>query len=136
MAGRQYMRLFTIGYLTVYNYSTSALASIDECDNIGNTPVHYAEAEGHLPCLKFLVSTSISPTHVLGARNDLGKTPKDLIQQFYKDAIIEYINGIEGERDKPEQTERTLANDCLQMQTPSKQGCSYNEEYSNVRSTK
>ncbi|KAH3821269.1 hypothetical protein DPMN_123032 [Dreissena polymorpha] len=50
---------------------------------------------GHLPCLKFLVSTGISPTHVLGARND----------QFYKDAINEYINGIEWERDDPEQAE-------------------------------
>ncbi|XP_052258564.1 ankyrin repeat domain-containing protein 42-like [Dreissena polymorpha] len=80
-------------------------ASIDECDNIGNTPAHYAAAEGHLPCLKFLVSTGISPTHVLGARNDQGETPKDLAQQFYKDAIIEYINGIEWERDHPEQAE-------------------------------
>ncbi|KAH3879583.1 hypothetical protein DPMN_003488 [Dreissena polymorpha] len=63
---------------------------------------HYAAAEGHLPCLKFLVSTGISPTHMLGARNDQGETPKDLAQQFYKDAIMEYINGIEWERDHPE----------------------------------
>ncbi|XP_052277014.1 ankyrin repeat domain-containing protein 42-like [Dreissena polymorpha] len=77
-------------------------ASIDECDNIRNTPAHYAAAEGHLPCLKFLVSTGISPTHMLGARNDQGETPKDLAQQFYKDAIMEYINGIEWERDHPE----------------------------------
>ncbi|KAH3844152.1 hypothetical protein DPMN_086406 [Dreissena polymorpha] len=77
-------------------------ASIDECDNIGNTPGNL------LP--RFLVSTGISPTHVLGARNDQGETPKDLAQQFYKDAIIEYINGIEWERDHPEQAEKMGAN--------------------------
>ncbi|XP_052782421.1 ankyrin repeat domain-containing protein 42-like isoform X1 [Mya arenaria] len=80
-------------------------ASIDEVDNLGNTPAHYAAAEGHLPCLKFLVSMGISPTHILGARNDQGETPKDVAQQFYKDTIIEYINGIEWERDHPEEAE-------------------------------
>lgn len=66
---------------------------------------HYAAAEGHLPCLKFLVSMGISHTHILGARNDQGETPKDLANQFYKDGIIEYINGIEWERDHPEEAE-------------------------------
>ena len=66
---------------------------------------HYAAMEGQLPCLKFLVSMGISPTHVLGARNDQGETPKDLAQQFYKDNIIEYITGIEWERDHPEEAE-------------------------------
>ncbi|XP_060580276.1 ankyrin repeat domain-containing protein 42-like isoform X2 [Ruditapes philippinarum] len=80
-------------------------ASIDEVDNIGNTPAHYAAAEGHLPCLKFLVSMGISATHILGARNDQGETPKDLAHQFYKDNVIEYINGIEWERDHPEEAE-------------------------------
>ena len=64
--------------------------------------------EGQLPCLKFLVSMGISPTHVLGARNDQGETPKDLAQQFYKDNIIEYITGIEWERDHPEEAESML----------------------------
>ena len=61
--------------------------------------------EGQLACLKFLVSMGISPTHVLGARNDQGETPKDLAQQFYKDNILEYITGIEWERDHPEEAE-------------------------------
>lgn len=43
--------------------------------------------------------------HVLGARNDQGETPKDLAQQFYKDVVVEYINGIEWERDHPEEAE-------------------------------
>lgn len=80
-------------------------ASIDEVDNTGNTPAHYAAMEGQLACLKFLVSMGISPTHVLGARNDQGETPKDLAQQFYKDNILEYITGIEWERDHPEEAE-------------------------------
>ncbi|KAL5005053.1 hypothetical protein ScPMuIL_018509 [Solemya velum] len=80
-------------------------AATDEVDNSGNTPAHLAAMEGHLPCLKFLVSTNISPTHVLGARNDQGETPRDLAQQFYKDHIIEYINGIEYEQDHPEEAE-------------------------------
>ncbi|WAR27946.1 ANR42-like protein [Mya arenaria] len=85
---------------------------INTTDKSGWTPVHsacyhahYAAAEGHLPCLKFLVSMGISPTHILGARNDQGETPKDVAQQFYKDTIIEYINGIEWERDHPEEAE-------------------------------
>ena len=64
--------------------------------------------EGQLACLKFLVSMGISPTHVLGARNDQGETPKDLAQQFYKDNILEYITGIEWERDHPEEAESKL----------------------------
>ena len=64
--------------------------------------------EGQLACLKFLVSMGISPTHVLGARNDQGETPKDLAQQFYKDNILEYITGIEWERDHPEEAESML----------------------------
>ncbi|KAL3846546.1 hypothetical protein ACJMK2_017525 [Sinanodonta woodiana] len=80
-------------------------ATIDDVDNTGNTPAHLAAMEGHLPCLKFLVSTGISPTHILGARNDQGETPRDLAQQFYKDHIIEYIQGVEWERDHPEEAE-------------------------------
>ncbi|KAK3092458.1 hypothetical protein FSP39_003038 [Pinctada imbricata] len=80
-------------------------ANIDECDKSGNTPAHLAACEGHLPCLKYLVSTGVNPMAVLGARNDQGETPKDLAQQFYKDLVIEYINGIEWERDHPEEAE-------------------------------
>ena len=61
--------------------------------------------EGHLPCVKFLVSEGPSPTHILGARNDNGETPKMLSQQFYKDHVVEYITNIEWERDHPEESE-------------------------------
>jgi ankyrin repeat domain-containing protein 42 len=52
----------------------------------------------------------ISATHILGARNDQGETPKDLAHQFYKDNVIEYINGIEWERDHPEEAESKKKN--------------------------
>jgi ankyrin repeat domain-containing protein 42 len=58
--------------------------------------------EGHLPCLKFLIASAPSPTHITGARNDQGETPKMLAQQFYKEEIVDYINNIEWERDHPE----------------------------------
>ncbi|OWF47892.1 ankyrin repeat domain-containing protein 42-like isoform X1 [Mizuhopecten yessoensis] len=77
----------------------------EDTDDTGNTPAHLAASEGHLPCLKYLVSSGVSPMHVLGARNDQGETPKDLAQQFYKDYIVEYINGIEWERDHPDEAE-------------------------------
>ncbi|XP_011438957.3 ankyrin repeat domain-containing protein 42 [Magallana gigas] len=80
-------------------------ANIDEVDKAGNTPAHLAAGEGQLPCLKYLVSAGVNPMHVLGARNDQGETPKDLAQQFYKDVVVEYINGIEWERDHPEEAE-------------------------------
>ena len=66
---------------------------------------HLAAMEGHLPCLKFLVCEGQSPTHVLGARNDNGETPKMLSQQFYKESVVEYICNIEWERDHPEEAE-------------------------------
>ncbi len=61
--------------------------------------------EGHLPCVKFLVSEGPSPTHILGARNDTGETPKMLSHQFYKQQVVDYITNIEWERDHPEETE-------------------------------
>ncbi|XP_041370162.1 ankyrin repeat domain-containing protein 42-like [Gigantopelta aegis] len=78
---------------------------LDDVDNNGNTPAHLAAMEGQLPCLKYLVTTSGSPNHTLGARSDHGETPKDLAQQFYKETILEYINNIEWERDHPEEAE-------------------------------
>ena len=66
---------------------------------------HLAAMEGHLPCLKFIVGEGPSPTHILGARNDNGETPKMLAQQFYKEIIVDYIGNIEWERDHPEETE-------------------------------
>ncbi|KAF6017795.1 ANKRD42 [Bugula neritina] len=61
--------------------------------------------EGHLPCLKFLVASAPSATHIVGAVNDQGETPKNMGQQFYKHHVVEYIEGIEWERDHPEEAE-------------------------------
>lgn len=69
---------------------------------------HLSAMEGHLPCLKYLVSVGASPEGVLGARNDQGETPRNLAQQFYKENIMTYIDGIEYERDHPEQQESKL----------------------------
>lgn len=79
--------------------------NIEEADNSGNTPAHLAAMEGHLHCLKYLVSEGMTASHVLGARNDNGETPKMLAQQFYKENIVEYISAIEWERDHPEEAE-------------------------------
>ncbi|CAH1780621.1 unnamed protein product [Owenia fusiformis] len=80
-------------------------ANVEDVDNNGNTAAHLAAMEGHLACLKFLVAQGQSPTHVLGARNDQGETPKVLAQQFYKENVVDYISGIEWERDHPEDEE-------------------------------
>ena len=64
-----------------------------------------AAAEGHVPCLKYIVACEGSVLKVLGARNDNGETPKMLAQQFFKVDVQEYINGLEQERDKPEEKE-------------------------------
>ena len=77
----------------------------DDTDQNGNTPGHLAAIEGNLPCLKFLVSEGPNATHILGARNDNGETPKMLAQQFYKETVVEYIANIEWERDHPEEAE-------------------------------
>ena len=66
---------------------------------------HLAAMEGHLPCLKFLVSSEGCPEHTLGARNDHGETPRDLAQQFYKENILEYIDHVQHELDHPEEAE-------------------------------
>ena len=66
---------------------------------------HQAAMEGQLPCLKFLVAEGPSTTHILGARNDNGETPKMLAQQFYKEQVVEYVSNIEWERDHPEESE-------------------------------
>lgn len=66
---------------------------------------HQAAMEGHLPCLKFLVSSEGCPQHTLGARNDHGETPRDLAQQFYKENILEYIDHVLHEVDHPEEAE-------------------------------
>ncbi|KFO83534.1 Ankyrin repeat domain-containing protein 42, partial [Buceros rhinoceros silvestris] len=83
-------------------------ACIDEVDNNGNLPAHLAAAEGHLHCFKFLVSKMASVVHTLKARNDQGETPRDLAERFYKDNILQYIDGMEKEGEHLE-TQEVLA---------------------------
>ncbi|NXI68713.1 ANR42 protein, partial [Anseranas semipalmata] len=83
-------------------------ACIDDVDNNGNLPAHLAAMEGHLHCFKFLVSKMASVMHTLKARNDHGETPRDLAERFYKDNILQYIDGVEKEEEHPE-TQEVLA---------------------------
>lgn len=64
--------------------------------------------EGHLPCLKYILSNSINMNNLISARNDQGDTPKTLAQQFFKDHVTEYLEAIEWDRDHPEQAESNL----------------------------
>jgi ankyrin repeat domain-containing protein 42 len=66
---------------------------------------HLAAMEGHLPCLKFIVSVNRDITSVLGARNDQGDTPKALAEQFFKEDCCTYLDALEWEQDHPEQAE-------------------------------
>ncbi|XP_062495170.1 ankyrin repeat domain-containing protein 42 isoform X5 [Pezoporus occidentalis] len=84
-------------------------ACIDDVDNNGNLPAHLAAVEGHLHCFKFLVSKMATVMHTLKARNDQGETPRDLAERFYKDNILQYIDGVEKERQHPE-TQADLPN--------------------------
>ena len=61
--------------------------------------------EGHLPCLKFIVSVNRDIASLLGARNDQGDTPKSLAEQFYKEHCCQYLDALEWEHDHPEQAE-------------------------------
>ncbi|XP_063250503.1 ankyrin repeat domain-containing protein 42 isoform X3 [Prinia subflava] len=83
-------------------------ASVDDVDNNGNLPAHLAAVEGHLHCFKFLVGKMASVAHTLKARNDHGETPRDLAERFYKDNILQYIDGVEKEEEHPE-TQEVLA---------------------------
>ena len=47
---------------------------------------HLAAMEGHLPCLKFIISVTRDIPALLGARNDQGDTPKSLAEQFFKES--------------------------------------------------
>ncbi|XP_061104490.1 ankyrin repeat domain-containing protein 42-like [Conger conger] len=76
-------------------------ANVDEVDSNGNTPAHLSAMEGHLFCFKFLVSKGLSIAHTLGARNNQGETPKDLVQRFCKPHVLQYIELIEKQNDLP-----------------------------------
>ncbi|KAF4793226.1 ankyrin repeat domain-containing protein 42 isoform X3 [Turdus rufiventris] len=44
-------------------------------------------------------------TDTLKARNDHGDIPRDLAERFYKDNILQYIDGVEKEKEQPEMQE-------------------------------
>lgn len=67
------------------------------CPIVPCATAHLAAVEGHLHCFKFLVSKMASVVHTLKARNDQGETPRDLAERFYKDNILQYIDGVEKE---------------------------------------
>ncbi|NXQ42918.1 ANR42 protein, partial [Catharus fuscescens] len=80
-------------------------ACVDDVDNNGNLPAHLAAVEGHLHCFKFLVRKMAGLMDTLKARNDHGETPRDLAERFYKDNILQYIDGVEKEKEHPETQE-------------------------------
>ncbi|XP_054379949.1 ankyrin repeat domain-containing protein 42 isoform X4 [Pongo abelii] len=82
--------------------------SIEDVDYNGNLPVHLAAMEGHLHCFKFLVSRMSSATQVLKAFNDNGENVLDLAQRFFKQNILQFIQGAKYEG-KDLEDQETLA---------------------------
>ncbi|XP_068120837.1 ankyrin repeat domain-containing protein 42 [Hyperolius riggenbachi] len=80
-------------------------ASTEDVDHNGNFPVHLAAMEGHLHCFKFLLSKAVSMTRALEARNSQQEIPRELAHRFYKERIVQYIDGVQYERDHPEEQE-------------------------------
>uniref|UniRef100_A0A671EZ49 Uncharacterized protein n=1 Tax=Rhinolophus ferrumequinum TaxID=59479 RepID=A0A671EZ49_RHIFE len=72
------------------------------------TSFHLAAMEGHLYCFKFLLNRMSSATQALKAFNDNGENVLDLAQRFFKQNILQFIQGAAYERDDPEDQE-TLA---------------------------
>ncbi|XP_004434108.2 PREDICTED: ankyrin repeat domain-containing protein 42 isoform X2 [Ceratotherium simum simum] len=81
---------------------------IEDVDYNGNLPVHLAAMEGHLHCFKFLLSRMSSATQALKAFNDNGENVLDLAQRFFKQNILQFIQGAEYEGNDPKDQE-TLA---------------------------
>ncbi|XP_027982601.1 ankyrin repeat domain-containing protein 42, partial [Eumetopias jubatus] len=81
---------------------------IEDVDYNGNLPVHLAAMEGHLHCFKFLLSRMNSTTQALKAFNDNGENVLDLAERFYKQNILQFIQGAEYEGSDPKDQE-TLA---------------------------
>ncbi|XP_059564277.1 ankyrin repeat domain-containing protein 42 isoform X3 [Myotis daubentonii] len=78
---------------------------IEDVDYNGNLPVHLAAMEGHLHCFKFLLNRMNSATQALKAFNDNGENVLDLAQRFYKQNILQFIQGAEYERNDPKDQE-------------------------------
>ncbi|XP_048217610.1 ankyrin repeat domain-containing protein 42 isoform X2 [Perognathus longimembris pacificus] len=77
----------------------------EEVDCNGNLPVHLAAMEGHLHCFKFLVSKMSSEKQALKAFNDNGENVLDLAQRFFKQNIVQFVQGTENEGNNPEDQE-------------------------------
>ncbi|XP_042542638.1 ankyrin repeat domain-containing protein 42 [Dipodomys spectabilis] len=78
---------------------------IEEVDCNGNLPVHLTAMEGHLHCFKFLVSRMSSEKQALKAFNDNGENVLDLAQRFFKQNIVQFIQGTENEGNNAEDQE-------------------------------
>ncbi|XP_019499019.1 PREDICTED: LOW QUALITY PROTEIN: ankyrin repeat domain-containing protein 42, partial [Hipposideros armiger] len=78
---------------------------IEDVDYNGNLPVHLAAMEGHLYCFKFLLTRMSSATQALKTFNDNGENVLDLAQRFFKQNILQFIQGAEYERNDPEDQE-------------------------------
>lgn len=61
--------------------------------------------EGHLHCFKFLLSRMNSITQALKAFNDNGENVLDLAQRFFKQNILQFIQGAEYEQSDPRDQE-------------------------------
>ncbi|KAM6173651.1 ankyrin repeat domain-containing protein 42 isoform 2-T2 [Erethizon dorsatum] len=81
---------------------------IEDVDYNGNLPVHLAAMEGHLHCFKFLLSRMSNGAQALKAFNDNGENVVDLTQRFFKQNILQFIQGAAWEGNNPEDQE-TLA---------------------------
>ncbi|XP_074073110.1 ankyrin repeat domain-containing protein 42 [Macrotis lagotis] len=74
-------------------------ATLEDADQNGNLPVHLAAMEGHLYCFKFLLSRMVSVKQALKVFNDNGENAMDLAQRFFKDNIVQFLQGAEFEED-------------------------------------
>nr|XP_020037538.1 ankyrin repeat domain-containing protein 42 [Castor canadensis] len=81
---------------------------IEDVDYNGNLPVHLAAMEGHLHCFKYLLSRMRSGIQALKAFNDNGENVLDLAQRFFKQNILQFIQGSDYEGNTTED-EETLA---------------------------
>ncbi|EHA98955.1 Ankyrin repeat domain-containing protein 42 [Heterocephalus glaber] len=78
---------------------------IEDVDYNGNLPVHLAAMEGHLHCFKFLLSRMSNGIQALKAFNDNGENVLDLAQRFFKQNILQFIQGAAWEGNNPEDQE-------------------------------
>ncbi|XP_005379857.1 PREDICTED: ankyrin repeat domain-containing protein 42 isoform X2 [Chinchilla lanigera] len=81
----------------------------EDVDFNGNLPVHLAAMEGHLHCFKFLLSRMSNSIQALKAFNDNGENVVDLAQRFFKQNILQFIEGAAWEGNNPQDQESHVA---------------------------